>query len=106
MNRGKDNFQFFLAHNDLRAEYQSPETCFVNIVKLRAETYELTLLRFRERFINFTCNLVDLIDDRPGLRLDDLCSVRKVDLVTIVMWRIMARRDHNPCRGVCMANGE
>src|SRR5271165_6603333 len=98
MNRGKDNFQFFLAHNDVRAEYQSPETGFVNVVKLRAETYELTLLRFWERFINFTCNLVDLIDDRSGVRLDDLRSVGKVDLVTIVMWRIMAGRDHNPRR--------
>src|ERR1700726_2239737 len=96
MNRGKDYFQVFLAHNDVRSEYQSPETGFINVVKLRAETYELTLLRFRERFINFTCNLVDLIDDRPGVRLDDLCSVGKVDLVTIIMWRIMAPRGPKP----------
>src|SRR6266436_5576544 len=98
MDRGEDNFQFFLAYNDVRAEYQSSETRFVNLVKLRAENYELTLLRFRERFVSFTCNPVHLIDDCPGVRLDDLGSVGKVDLVTIVIWRIVACRNHNPRR--------
>src|SRR6516162_4952617 len=98
MDRCEDYFQFSLARNDIRTEYQRAETSFVNIVELRAEAYQLALLRFRERFINFACNLVDVIDDRPGVRLDDLASVGKVDLATVVMWRIVARRNHDPRR--------
>ena len=49
---------------------------------------------------------VDPSDDPTGVRLDHLRAVAKVNFVTVVVRRIVARRDHDACARAQMADGE
>src|SRR4029079_10662423 len=45
-------------------------------------------------------------DDSAGVWIDHLRAVVEINLITVVVWRIVAGGDYNSCTSVQMANGK
>ena len=106
MQRRVNNPQRFRLANHTRVEDQRFEPVHVSLVDILSDHGHFTLLLLRKRRERLGRDRVYFGDDSAGVWFDHLGAVVEINFVAIVVRRVVAGGDYDPCAGVQMTNGK
>src|SRR5213075_2798717 len=101
-----NNPQAFRLANYSRIEDQRFEPVHVSLIDILSDHGHFTLLLFSERREGLGGDRVHFRNDPAGVWIDYLRAVVEINFVAIVVRRVVARGDYDPCAGVEMTNSK